>query len=89
MAESLAERLKSQFPQGFTVYRVQDTWGERRGVVVRRPTAWWRRTWQAEWDGCRRAVRGYTRNGCIVKAVRQFDGVVGGTDTHITSSEER
>lgn len=74
MTESLAERLKTQFPPGFTVYRVQDTWGERRGVVIRRPTRWWRRTWQAEWDGCQRAVRAYTRNGCIVKAVRHIDG---------------
>ena len=22
---------------------------------------WWRRKWQAEWDGCRWAQRGYTR----------------------------
>ena len=24
---------------------------------------WWRRKWQAEWDGCRWAQRGYTRSG--------------------------
>lgn len=24
---------------------------------------WWRRKWQAEWDGCRWAQRGYTRPG--------------------------
>lgn len=38
------------------VYRVQ----------VGKP--WWRRKWQAEWDGCRWAQRGYTRRGVLAMA---------------------
>lgn len=30
----------------------------------------WRRTWQAEWDGCQRAVRAYTERGVYAKALR-------------------
>lgn len=60
------------WPPGFTVYRVQDEWRPRRGIRVRRPRRCWYRTYQAEWDGCRRAVRAYTRNGLLVKAGRQL-----------------
>lgn len=67
------ERGRTQFPPGFTVYRVQDQWTQRRGVVVRGARRPWLRTWQAEWDGCTRAVRAYTRNGVIVKAVAEYE----------------
>jgi len=52
------------------IYRVQDAWKQRRGVTIRGARRWWMRTWQAEWPDCRRAVRAYTRNGVLVKAVR-------------------
>ena len=40
---------------------------KRRGDLdfyrVQADKRWWRRKWQAEWDGCRWAQRGYTRPG--------------------------
>jgi hypothetical protein len=33
---------------------------------VQRGKPWWRRKWQAEWDGCLWAARGYTRRGVWV-----------------------
>ena len=39
--------------------------------AVRASRSWtWRRTWAAEWDGCTRAVRGWTRRGTARKAAR-------------------
>ena len=39
-------------------------------VQVRKP--WWRRKWQAEWDGCMWAQRGYTKRGIrIAVSVRR------------------
>ena len=35
-----------------------------------KPARWWRRTWQAEWPGCRRAPRAFTRRGVERKAIR-------------------
>lgn len=32
----------------------------------------WRRPYQAEWEGCPRAVRGFTRQGTIRKAARRI-----------------
>lgn len=32
---------------------------------VQRGKPWYRRTWQAEWDGCLWASRGYTRRGVV------------------------
>lgn len=66
----LCDLISSEMPPGFTVYRIQDRWARRRGVIVRRATRPWRRTWQCEWDHCRRAQRGWTRNGAIVRGVR-------------------
>jgi len=40
---------------------------------------WWRRKWQAEWDGCRWAQRGYTRPG--IRAVVRVRPV---SDTNLT-----
>lgn len=40
----------------------------------RRTSDRWHRTWQAEWNGCQRAVRAYTRLGVIRKAARRIDG---------------
>lgn len=38
---------------------------------------WWRRKWQAEWDGCRWAQRGYTRPGirAVVRVRRSHPAV--------------
>ena len=30
----------------------------------------WKRTWQAEWSGCQRAARAYTRTGVLRRARR-------------------
>jgi len=65
-----SDRIAAQFPPGFTVYRVQDCWRLRRGVVIRGPRRWWMRTWQSEWDGAPRAFRAYTRNGALIRGVR-------------------
>ena len=54
------------------IYRVQQVWRRRRGVLVRRAQRPWSRTWQAEWEGCKRAPRAWTRNGVLVKAVRAY-----------------
>lgn len=67
---SLPERASIQFPPGFTVYRVQDCWKVRRGVVIRGARRWWMRTWQSEWDGAPRAYRAFTRNGALIRGVR-------------------
>lgn len=40
-----------------------------RAVLACRSVTW-RRTWQAEWEGCERAVRGWTRRGTERKARR-------------------
>ena len=60
-------------------YRVQQRWnraGHRRtiglpyrGKLRRVPTRPWRRTHQAEWDGCQRAPRAFTRWGIRRKAL--------------------
>ena len=59
-----------------------ESWSQRRTVRALDPAAppcvgsygptrdRWRRCWQAEWDGCQRAVRGYTRLGTIRRAAR-------------------
>lgn len=39
-----------------------------------RPRRPWLRTWQAEWEGCERAVRAYTRRGLRSKTVRRMGG---------------
>lgn len=50
-------------------YRVQGRWMWNSGMGGRfRPRRWWLRTWQAEWDGCRRAPRAYTKAGIRRKA---------------------
>ena len=41
-----------------------DLW--HRLTLIRRP----HRPWQAEWDGCQRAPRAWTRNGALAKALR-------------------
>lgn len=41
----------------------------RMMVQSARRRSWWG-LWQAEWPGCRRAVRGFTRTGTLVKAAR-------------------
>ena len=61
-------------------YRVQQKWnraGHLRGIgapyhgTIRRvPTRPWRRTWQAEWNGCQSAPRAFTRWGIRRKAER-------------------
>lgn len=58
------------------VYRVQGRWewpnvhlvGEQCGRNKFKPRHWWMRTWQAEWDGCKRAPRAYTEWGVRRKA---------------------
>lgn len=52
------------------VYRVQDKWSYRHFLPKRVPTRLWRRTWQAEWPNCSKAVRSYTRHGALTKAVK-------------------
>lgn len=71
MADTL-EILRTQFPEGFSVYRVQDAWKLRHGVVVLRARRPWLRTWQAEWNDAPRAYRAWTRNGAIVRGVRAW-----------------
>lgn len=57
---------------GLDVYRIRGVrWTRTRdGIPRARQRQWWRRTWQCEWDGCRRAPRAWTRVGVIVKATR-------------------
>lgn len=61
-------------------YRVQQKWNRHgRGTAARLidpdklrrvPRKPWYRTWQAEWDGCQRAPRAWTRRGIERKATR-------------------
>lgn len=46
--------------------------GRRVWIVAARVARYltWRRTWQAEWTGCTKAPRGYTRRGVERKARR-------------------
>jgi hypothetical protein len=72
--------IKDSDPIGRAVIAVMEAGGPYRVRVktsyrhlipkqlARRP---WQRTWQAEWDGCERAVRAYTRHGALTKAVRR------------------
>lgn len=52
------------------VYRVRVVTSFRYLIPKRVPRHWWQRTWQAEWDGCERAGRAYTRHGALTKAVK-------------------
>lgn len=58
------------FPEGIDLYRVQTRTKMRAGIPLRVPRHFWNRTHQAEWDGCMMALRGYTRNGLLVKVAR-------------------
>lgn len=55
------------------VYRVRGCWRPLNPVFPKPvfvPFHRWSRTWQAEWDGCQRAVRAYTEWGVRRKAER-------------------
>lgn len=40
------------------------------GSFYRSSSDKWHRNWQAEWTGCQRAVRAYTKRGVIRRALR-------------------
>ena len=44
---------------------------------------WWKRTWQAEWDGCQWAPRAFTEAGCYRKALRWSGWSARRTDLYI------
>lgn len=50
--------------------RQRAAWRVFRGLRVLAYLTW-RRTWQAEWDGCERAVRAYTRRGLYRRLTAQ------------------
>lgn len=57
------------------LYRVQQRWthveaGDTTPASRRVPERWWKRTWQAEWEGCDWAPRAYTRQGIERRSAR-------------------
>lgn len=68
----------------YDAYRIGYHWWERWSMLWtwgtmtqddpptwRKSTDRWHRTWQCEWEGCSRAVRAWTRQGVLRKAVRK------------------
>lgn len=60
---------------GLDLYRIQCVWRHHAYV----PRRFWLRSWQAEWEGCQRAVRAYTRAGLVRRLWRM--GIIGSGET--------
>jgi hypothetical protein len=65
--------LGRDFDEARLRFHTREWWSFRYRLRMMAGSAWrrsWWGLWQAEWPGCQRAVRGFTRTGTLVKAMR-------------------